>query len=143
MPLFVDPFLLFYSTKEEYKKLHDDIIKYIIFLKSKSMITLSATQLKAWYMFPEQKQNWLGYSMSGNSGSGLGKEFADNLKYVLKEKFNDFGDEKISQGSHLEKLCLINEGVGKDNISDFTVNLIKGFLLEYTEEFAKLYLDES
>lgn len=143
MPLFVDPFLLFYSTKEEYKKLHDDIIKYIIFLKSKSIIPLSATQLKAWYMFPEQKQNWLGYSMSGNSGSGLGKEFADNLKYVLKEKFNDFGDEKISQGSHLEKLCLINEGVGKDNISDFTVNLIKGFLLEYTEEFAKLYLDES
>lgn len=143
MPLFVDPFLLFYSTKEEYKKLHDDIIKYIIFLKNKSIIPLSATQLKAWYMFPEQKQNWLGYSMSGNSGSGLGKEFADNLKYVLKEKFNDFGDEKISQGSHLEKLCLINEGVGKDNISDFTVNLIKGFLLDYTEKFAKLYLDEN
>lgn len=143
MPLFVDSFLLFYSTKEEYKKLHDDIIKYIIFLKNKSIIPLSATQLKAWYMFPEQKQNWLGYSMSGNSGSGLGKEFADNLKYVLKEKFNDFGDEKISQGSHLEKLCLINEGVGKDNISDFTVNLIKGFLLDYTEKFAKLYLDEN
>ncbi len=68
MPLFVDPFLLFYSTKEEYKKLHDDIIKYIIFLKNKSIIPLSATQLKAWYMFPEQKQNWLGYSMSGNTG---------------------------------------------------------------------------
>ena len=81
--------------------------------------------------------------MSGNSGSGLGKEFADNLKYVLKEKFKDFGDEKISRGSHLEKLCLINEGVGKDNISDFTVNLIKVFLLEYTQKFAKLYLDES
>lgn len=40
-------------------------------------------------------------------------------------------------------MCLINEGVGKDNISDFTVNLIKSFLLEYTEKFAKLYLDNS
>ncbi len=25
-------------------------------------MSLSSTQLKAWYMFPEQKQNWLGYS---------------------------------------------------------------------------------
>lgn len=31
MPLFIDPFLLFYSEKEEYKKLHDDIIEYLIF----------------------------------------------------------------------------------------------------------------
>lgn len=143
MPLFVDPFLLFYSTKKEYQKLHEEIINYLIFLKNKSLLKLDETQLKAWYMFPEQKQNWLGYSMSGNSGSGLGKDFADNLKYVLKEKFNDFGSEKISKGTHLEKLCLINEGVGKDNISDFSVNLIKGFLLEYTEKFAKLYLDDS
>lgn len=143
IPLFIDPFLLFYSTKEEYKKLHEDIIKYLMFLKKKSIMPLDETQLKAWYMFPEQKQNWLGYSMSGNSGSGLGKEFAENLKYVLKEKFSDFGSETISKGTHLEKLCLINDGVGKDNISDFTVNLIKGFLLEYTENFAKLYLDDS
>ncbi len=33
MPLFVDPFLLFYSTKKEYQKLHEEIINYLIFLK--------------------------------------------------------------------------------------------------------------
>ena len=32
MPLFIDPFLLFHSEKEEYKKLHEDIIRYLIFL---------------------------------------------------------------------------------------------------------------
>lgn len=143
IPLFVDPFLLFYSEKDEYKKLHSDIIRYLVFLKNKSLMRLNETQLKAWYMFPEQKQNWLGYSISGNSGSGLGKDFANNLRYVLKEKFNDFGKETISKGSHLEKLCLINDGVGKDNISDFTVNLIKSFLLKYTEKFARLYIDEN
>jgi hypothetical protein len=31
---------------------------------------------------------------------------------------------------------LIKDGVGRDNISDFTTNLIKGYLLEYTERFA-------
>lgn len=140
LPLFVDPFLLFYSKKEEYKKLHDEIIKYLVFLKEKSMIDLNDVEIKLWYMFPEQKQNWLGYSRKGNLGSGLGKDFAQNIRHVFKHKFNDFGKEKLSKGTHLEKLCLINEGVGKDNISDFTVNLIKNFLLEYTEKFAKLYL---
>lgn len=140
LPLFVDPFLLFYSKKEEYKALHDGIIKYLVFLKEKSKLDLSSAEIKSWYMFPEQKQNWLGYSSKGNAGSGLGKDFAQNIRYVFKQKFNDFGQEKLSKGTHLEKLCLINEGVGKDNISDFTVNLIQNYLLEYTEKFAKLYL---
>lgn len=140
LPLFVDPFLLFYSNKKEYNELHNEIIKYLVFLKEKSKLDLSKTEIKAWYMFPEQKQNWLGYSIGGNSGSGLGIDFAKNLKYAFKEKFNDFGNETLSKGAHLEKLCLINDGVGKDNISDFTVNLIKKYLLEYTEKFAKAYL---
>lgn len=143
LPMFVDPFLLFYSNKKEYNELHNEIIKYLIFLKEKSTSNLNNAELKAWYKFPEQKQNWLGYSTDGNSGSGLGNDFARNLKYVLKEKFNNFGKENISKGTHLEKLCLINEGVGKDNISDFTVNLIKNFLLEYTEKFAKKYLSKN
>ena len=30
LPLFVDPFLLFYSNKKEYNELHDEIIKYLV-----------------------------------------------------------------------------------------------------------------
>ena len=41
----------------------------------------------------------------------------------------------ITQTSHLEKAGLFEIGVGKDNISDFTTNLIKEYLLEYTEKF--------
>jgi hypothetical protein len=48
----------------------------------------------------------------------------------------------VTQGSHIEKLCLIADGVGKDNISDFTTNLIKEYLLEYTQEFARQYILE-
>jgi hypothetical protein len=42
----------------------------------------------------------------------------------------------------LEKLCLIKDGVGKDNISDFATNLIKEFLLEYTQTFAQKHIDK-
>ena len=36
MPLFIDPFLLFGSKNPVYKKLHNEIIKYLSFLKLKS-----------------------------------------------------------------------------------------------------------
>src|SRR3989344_3336512 len=55
--------------------------------------------------------------------------------------FSDYGQEKVTRSSHLEKLCLIKDGVGKDNISDFTTNLIKDYLLQYTQTFAQKYLD--
>ena len=37
LPVFVDPFLLFNSKKPEYQNLHNDIIKYLRFLRDKSL----------------------------------------------------------------------------------------------------------
>ncbi|MCE3234753.1 MAG: hypothetical protein K0Q50_933 [Vampirovibrio sp.] len=141
LPLFIDPFLLFNSKKAEYQKLHTEIITYIRFLRDKSAgQKLSAGLIKTWYQFPEIKQNWLGFTRFSNRGSGLGREFAKALHENLTIICNDFGDEKITQQSHLEKLCLIKDGVGRDTISDFTTNLIKGYLLEYTQTFALQHL---
>ena len=89
------------------------------------------------------KQNWLGYSFEGNDGRGLGPKFAKALHTNLNTVFKDFGQETITKGKHIEKLCLIKSGVGRDNISDFTTNLIKKFLLEYTQEFAKQHIDSA
>jgi hypothetical protein len=55
--------------------------------------------------------------------------------------FDDLGKEIVTQSSHLEKAGLFQIGVGKDNISDFTTNLIKEYLLEYTELFAKKHIN--
>lgn len=55
----------------------------------------------------------------------------------------NFGDEKVTRSSHLEKLALIRGGVGKDSISDFATNLIKHFLLDYTQTFALQHVDPS
>ncbi len=144
LPLFIDPFLLFNSRKPIYRTLHDEMIKYIGFLKDKSGSgDLSADLIKSWYTFSEVKQNWLGYSLSGNSGRGLGGKFARSLHDNLHTVFKDFGRERVTRGRHIEKLCLIRSGVGRDNVSDFTTNLIKDFLCGYTEEFAKRQIDVS
>ena len=140
LPLFVDPFLLFNSKKQEYRDLHDGMIRYLVFLRDRAIPDLDPGLIKAWYMFQEVKQNWLGFTVLGNSGSGLGKDFARALHSSLGSILKGFGSESITKGAHLEKLALTKEGVGRDNISDFTTNLIKGYLLEYTQAFAQAHL---
>jgi len=138
LPLFIDPFLLFNSEKHEYQELHDQMIRYLKFLRTKSLSgSVSLELVKAWYKFSEVKQNWLGFCQTSNTGRGLGRDFANALNINLVNVFQDFGNEKITRGSHLEKLCLIKSGVGRDMISDFTTNLIKDYLLHFTEDFAK------
>lgn len=145
LPLFVDPFLLFNSRKREYRALHDRMIDYLRFLKEKSVAepNLSAGLLRAWYRFPEVEQNWLGFSVKGNRGHGLGRDFAESLHANLNKIFGTFGREQVTRGSHLEKLCLIRDNVGRDSISDFTNNLILEFLLSYTQSFAVKHISPS
>jgi hypothetical protein len=141
LPLFIDPFLLFNSENPAYQALHESIIRYLKFLREKSDTgAIRPGLLKGWFQFPEVKQNWLGYSLVGNQGSGLGANFARSLRANLTTLFANFGEEQVTRSSHLEKLCLVESGVGRDNISDFTANLIKGFLLNYTEEFARVHV---
>src|SRR5947208_855945 len=141
LPLFIDPFLLFNSRKPEYQQLHNRMIDYLKFLRDRSEGgPLSPGLINAWFSFSEIRQNWLGYSLVGNAGRGLGPSFANALHNNLHTVFKHFGDEQITRGAHLEKLCLIKDGVGRDNISDFATNLIKGFLLEYTETFASEHI---
>lgn len=142
LPVFIDPFLLFNSPNPAYQELHHGIIRYLRFLRDRSLRSkeIDPGLLKAWYRFGEVRQNWLGFSRSGNEGSGLGKDFAWALHDNLGTIFSNFGQEKITKGSHLEKLCLISSGIGRDNISDFTTNLIKAYLLEYTQTFALAHL---
>ncbi|MHC1789587.1 hypothetical protein [Solidesulfovibrio sp.] len=144
LPLFVDPFLLFDSKNKEYRRLHDGIIRYVKFLKEAcSDGDISIARFENLFMFPEVRQNWFGFSKTGNRGSGLGKKFAASLFRNLQNLYSDFGHESVTKGTHLEKLCLIEGGVGRDHLSDFITNLIKEYLLGYTEAFALKNIDIS
>ncbi len=116
LPLFIDPFLLFGSKKPEYQNLHNSILTYLTFLKAKAELGITNfSQIKSWYLFPEIKQNWLGYSKVGNDGRGLGKDFGKAFSSSIHIVFDDLGKERITQSSHIEKAALFEIGVGKDN----------------------------
>lgn len=139
IPMFIDPILIFNSEKKEYVQLHNNMIKYMYFLAKKAKLGLNKAEIKTWFSFNEVCNNWLGYSMHGNKGLALDKEFAKflykNIGFVLE-------NNNISNGKHIEKITLLIPGSGKDKISDLTVNLIKGYLCEYTEKFAKKYIKD-
>lgn len=143
LPLFIDPFLLFNSEDKELNAIHNEMISYLKFLQieSEKSSNFSDGMMKAWFMFSEVKQTWLGFSLDGNSGRGLGKNFAKGLYDGLNSIFKSFGKETITQEAHMEKLCLISPNVGRDKISDFTTNFAKKYLLEYTQNFARKYLN--
>lgn len=143
LPLFIDPFLLFNSSNAEYQAQHAAILKYLVFLRDKATPDLDPALIDSLYRFKEVRQNWLGFTVLGNGGSGLGRTFATALHESLGTILSNFGNEGVTRTSHLEKLCLIRGGVGRDNISDFTTNLIKDFLCRYTEDFAKDHLADA
>lgn len=143
VPLFVDPFLLFNSKTPEYQTLHEEILDYLRFLKSIAEDDLQPGTVKDLYQFAEVKQNWFGYCELGNEGHGLGPDFAKALRTALGRIITNPGENVGPRSNHLEKVSLIRPGVGLDNISDFTTNLIKHFLLDYTEQFARANLPES
>lgn len=133
VPLFVDPMLIFNSSKKEYLKLHKEIIKYFYFLAKKSERKLDMLEIKTWFTFKEVYNNWLGYALNGNRGNALDMKFGTYLSKNMKFALNT---NNISNGVHIEKVMLLYDRSGKDKISDLTVNLIKGYLCEYTQKFA-------
>lgn len=134
-PLFIDPLLIFHRSK--YEKWYNSIVQYLEFLfqlSSRNVDKRERTRIiKTYFMFREICQNWLGYSLNGNKGRGqnehFGAELFNNISYV-------FTNREITRSVHLEKIVFFSDNVGKDNISDFTTNLVKGHLCEFTQEFA-------
>ncbi|WP_235812703.1 hypothetical protein [Pseudoclavibacter helvolus] len=140
LPVFIDPFLLFNSEKEEYRALHEQIVEYLRFLRDHADEPLTDGRIKSWYTFSEVRQNWLGFTANGNAGHGLGKKFAVALHDALGGLLRNVGNESITESSHIEKLALVSRGAGRDTISDLTTNLIKHFLLRYSSDFALKHL---
>ena len=141
LPIFIDPFLLFNSEKPEYQTIHSEMIRYLVFLKGIAQQGQPKQGiLDALFTFPEIKENWMGFSIEGNAGKGLGRSFAKSIVNGFNGIIRDFGTETISESSHIEKICLLQPGVGRDFISDFTLNMALGYIAKFTESFALAHI---
>lgn len=125
----IDPFLLYRDSRPDFREAHGLLVRYFreVLGSIKGGDLLRAQQL---LICPEPQEIGLGYSLHGTKGSGIGPELAREIV----QTFN-ISPALLARGlRHVEELQLISPGVGPDRISDMTANVLKLFLVGYTQE---------
>jgi hypothetical protein len=130
----IDPFLLFKSRNPEYKAAHDRqlaVFNDAIRRYAGGDVDAAADLLT----FPEVNEIGFGYRKRSNSGSGLGA----HLNTLLLQTLGD-SPALVERGvRHIEEMQLVTLGINADRVSDIAANLLKSFLIDYTQRQAGRY----
>lgn len=135
MRLFVDPYAI--QTKEnefnlgctdQIKTFFDEVLDA---LRRKNH--LKSQELTA--HLSEPQETFLGFSRDRPQGRGVGRMQADQILSALRNS-RAF---KTGLLADLAETELFIEGIGPDKISDLTTNVIRGTLIEYTQNQCRLH----
>lgn len=134
LPLGIDPFLLFKSRDPTFSTLHDKILGAF----NTAIAALREGELStAEYLFdfPEAVEIGLGYTEKGKRGSGVGSYLSKLIVETLKDS-----PALMERGvRHIEEMQLVSVGISADRTSDIAANLMKQFLIEYTQKQCVLW----
>jgi hypothetical protein len=128
IPLGIDPFLLYKSRDPKFAKLHSQVLdafNYGVNLVRHKRFREAESHFK----YPEVKEIGFGYSKTTKEGAGVG----EYLTSLIIQSLNDSPDLLARGIKHIEEMQLISYGIRADRISDTIANLIKSFLIEYTQ----------
>lgn len=134
LPLGIDPFLLFKSRDSEYRQLH--MLLIATFNAGIASIREGDTdEAHRLFDFPEVSAIGLGYTQGGKRGSGVGSYLAGLIIDTLE------ASPALQQRGvrHVEEMQLLSAGIGPDRISDITANVLKRFLIEYTQRQCRIW----
>ncbi len=134
LPMGIDPFLLFKSRDPQFADLHASIIT--AFTKGIELIHFNKNDTARQLLdFPEVREIGLGYTKKGKGGAGLGEFLSELLIETLADS-----PALIERGvHHIEEMQLVSVGIGPDRISDIAANLLKQFLIRYTQKQCRLW----
>jgi len=128
LPVGIDPFLLYKSRDPEFTRLHALLL---------DAFNLGITAVRASKLgeanrildFPEVSAIGMGYTRRGKQGSGVGTYLSGLIVETL------LGSPSLQERGikHIEEMQLLSAGIGPDRISDIAANLLKRFLIEYTQ----------
>jgi hypothetical protein len=128
LPLGIDPFLLFKSRDEEYRQLHEILIgMFNTGIQAVRRGDLGTARRV--FDFPEVSAIGLGYTKGGKRGSGVGTHLSELILETLS------GSPSLLERGvrHIEEMQLLSAGIGADRVSDIAANVLKRFLIEYTQ----------
>lgn len=134
LPLAIDPFLLYKSRDEELRKLHIQLLS--LFQQGTQLFCQGdRAGLDQLIDFPEVDEIGLGYSEGTIGGRGLGTR----LNHLLADTLAASPMLQERGLRHIEELQLVSIGVGPDRVSDIAGNVLKHYLIEYTQRQSELW----
>lgn len=124
----IDPFLLYKSRDPRFAKLHSQVLD--AFNHGVNLVRQKRfREAENHFKYPEVKEIGFGYSKTTKEGAGVG----EYLTSLIIQSLNDSPDLLARGIKHIEEMQLIAYGIRADRISDTIANLIKSFLIEYTQ----------
>lgn len=128
VPVGIDPFLLYKSRDPEYRQLHGQLLEAFsagILAVRRGMLHEAGRILD----FPEVSAIGLGYTQGSKRGSGLGTHLSGLIIETV------IGSPSLQERGirHIEEMQLVSAGIGPDRVSDISANILKSFLIEYTQ----------
>lgn len=128
LPLGIDPFLLFKSRDPDYRNLHTLVLN--VFNAGVAAVRSgNLDEARGVLTFPEVPEVGLGYAASSRRGSGVGTYLTELIVDTL------VGSPQLQQRGvrHVEEMQLLSAGIGPDRVSDIVANILKSFLVDYTQ----------
>ena len=134
IPLCIDPFLLFKSRDPILSALHLTILR--AFNHGIDLIRKGqASEVRNLFDFPEAAEIGFGYTKKSKRGSGVGGFLSELITETLTDS-----PALLERGiRHIEEMQLVSVGIGPDRVSDMAANLLKKFLIEYTQKQCEIW----
>jgi hypothetical protein len=130
----IDPFLLFKSRYSHFRELHSTLLA--VFNEGVKRFALRGeADARLIIDFPEVSEIGLGYGKDTKRGSGLG----NLLNQLLIDTLTASADLLDRGVKHIEEMQLLSVGIGADRISDISGNILKQFLIDYTQQQSQIW----
>ena len=134
LPLGIDPFLLYKSRDPDYRELHGRLLE--VFNLGIAAIKRGDLDEAARILdFPEVSAIGLGYTQGGKRGSGVGTYLSGLIIETV------VGSPGLQERGihHVEEMQLVSAGIGPDRVSDIAANVLKSFLIQYTQRQCSIW----
>lgn len=127
IPLYVDPFLLWKSPSQQDQALHTALISSFNYFGNLAKMGRESEAAAALIQLSECQEAGL-----GSAKNKVGKRIGPAIARDVLAQFSLIPQVKERGFEHIEEIQLFVDQISKDRISDFTCNLLKSFLIDYT-----------
>ena len=135
LPLFIDPFVMSNQANDWAERCNCCIASFFQTVLDCIRMGKDEEASRLLMKLGEPNETCFGFSSGEPSGRGIGKQQASDLLRNMKKS------RAVKTGliSDIAEMDLFVENVGPDKISDMTTNILRGLLIEYTQEQCKLH----